>query len=126
VYRYGKKEDDVCYPDLKSLHEKPDVIITVVPPRVTEAVVRVCRELGIRKIRMQPGSESGDAIDSAGLMTWMLFIAAVLWWMDLWGDSGGDFQMGGFNYKTGCFLYPEVIYIITNYFVIQSYLYNKV
>ena len=52
-----------CYPDLKSLPEKPDVVITVVPPKVTEEIVRTAKELGIRKIWMQPGSESEEAIN---------------------------------------------------------------
>ncbi|MEA3254473.1 MAG: CoA-binding protein [Candidatus Altiarchaeota archaeon] len=61
--RYGKVDGVRCYPDLRSLPEKPDVVVTVVPPKVTEAVVEVCRDLGIRRIWMQPGSESEKAID---------------------------------------------------------------
>ena len=51
-----------CYPDLYSLPEKPDVVTTVVPPKVTEKVVEACKDLGINKIWMQPGSESEKAI----------------------------------------------------------------
>ena len=51
-----------CYPSLKDLPEKPDVVDLVVPPRVTEKVVRECKELGVRMVWMQPGSESEDAI----------------------------------------------------------------
>jgi len=53
---------DRCYPDLKELPEKPDVVVTVVPPQVTEQVVRACKELGIRRVWMQPGSESKEAV----------------------------------------------------------------
>jgi predicted CoA-binding protein len=53
---------DKCYPDLKELPEKPDVVVTVVPPQVTEQVVRACKELGIRRVWMQPGSESKEAV----------------------------------------------------------------
>ena len=53
---------DKCYPDLKELPEKPDVVVTVVPPQVTEQVVRACKELGIRRVWMQPGSESEEAV----------------------------------------------------------------
>ena len=49
---------------MKSMPERPDVVITVVPPKVTEKVVETCRELGIRRVWMQPGSESLDAIKS--------------------------------------------------------------
>jgi len=51
-----------CYPDLKSLPVKPDVVNTVVPPKVTEEVVKACKELGITRVWMQPGSESDEAI----------------------------------------------------------------
>jgi len=54
---------DTCYPSLKSLPEKPDVVITVVPPGATGKIVRECKELGIGKVWMQPGSESEDAIE---------------------------------------------------------------
>ena len=54
---------DRCYPDLKSLPVKPDVVNLVVPPEITEEVVKACRELGITKVWMQPGSESEKAIE---------------------------------------------------------------
>ncbi len=52
-----------CYPDLKVLPKKPDVVITVVPPKITEKVVKECKNIGIEKIWMQPGSESKKAIE---------------------------------------------------------------
>jgi len=54
---------DVCWPNLMSLPEKPSVVITVVPPKVTEEIVKECKNLGINKIWMQPGSESKKAIN---------------------------------------------------------------
>ena len=60
--KYNKIDCDTCYHDLKSLPEKPDVVITVVPPRVTESIVKSCHELGIGKVWMQPGSESDEAV----------------------------------------------------------------
>ena len=54
---------DKCYPNLESLPEKPTVVVTVVPPRVTESVVKECRRLGIGMVWMQPGSESDKAIE---------------------------------------------------------------
>lgn len=53
---------DRCYPDLKSLPVKPDVVNLVVPPEVREEVVKACKELCITKVWMQPGSESEKAI----------------------------------------------------------------
>jgi predicted CoA-binding protein len=53
---------DKCYPNLENLPVKPDVVDVVVPPKVTEEVVKACKGLGITKVWMQPGSESEKAI----------------------------------------------------------------
>lgn len=60
--KYSKIGDDPCYPNLKSLPKKPDTVITVVPPSVTENIVRECKNLKIERVWMQPGSESKDSI----------------------------------------------------------------
>ncbi len=57
----GDIEGIPCYPDLASLPRVPQLVITVVPPSVTEKVVREAKEAGISRIWMQPGSESGEA-----------------------------------------------------------------
>ncbi len=41
------------------------MVITVVPPAVTSKVINECRELGIKNIWMQPGSESEEIINKA-------------------------------------------------------------
>ena len=59
-----------CFPNLQSLPVKPDVVDIVVPPKVTEQIVRDCQEIGIERVWMQPGSESDAAIafcDANGL-----------------------------------------------------------
>lgn len=53
---------DNCYPSLQALPVKPDVVDLVVPPKVTEQVVKTCKRLGIKKVWMQPGSESETSI----------------------------------------------------------------
>jgi len=53
---------NICYPSLKVLPVKPDVVDVVVPPRITDQLVKTCKKLGIRKVWMQPGSESETAI----------------------------------------------------------------
>ncbi len=53
---------DKCYHSLSELPVKPDVVDTVVPPGVTEQIVEECKELGIERVWMQPGSESERAI----------------------------------------------------------------
>ncbi len=58
--------DDRCFPDLESLEPRPDVVITAVKPDVTEKVVEKCRRLGIKKVWMQPGSESDEAVKFCG------------------------------------------------------------
>jgi len=64
--KYDEVDGDKCFPDLKSLteflHEKPDFVITIIQPKVTEKIVEQCKILGIEKIWMQPGSESKKAI----------------------------------------------------------------
>lgn len=54
---------DRAYPDLNSLPVKPDIVNIVVPPKVTEDTVKICRELGIKTVWMQPGSESERTIN---------------------------------------------------------------
>ncbi|MBE0520378.1 CoA-binding protein [Candidatus Bathyarchaeota archaeon] len=54
---------DKCYPSIEALSVKPDVADLVVPPKVTEQVVKTCKRLGIKKVWMQPGSESETAIN---------------------------------------------------------------
>lgn len=53
---------DRCYPDIRDLPTKPDVVDLVVTPKVTEETVETCKTLGITKVWMQPGSESEKAI----------------------------------------------------------------
>ena len=43
--------------------KKIDVVITVVPPKITESIIEESKKLGINKVWMQPGSESVEAID---------------------------------------------------------------
>ncbi len=53
---------DKSYPNLENLPVKPEVVDVVVPPKVTEEVVKTCKGLGITRVWMQPGSESEKAI----------------------------------------------------------------
>lgn len=58
----GEIEGVKVYPSLADLPEEPDVVDIVVPPAVTEKVVRQVKALGLPRVWMQPGSESEDAI----------------------------------------------------------------
>jgi len=53
------------YRSFSEMEQKPDLVITVVPPAVTEKVVEECNALGIKTVWMQPGSESETAIAKA-------------------------------------------------------------
>lgn len=60
-----KIDGDVAYPNLDTLPEVPECVVTVVPPSVTERVAREAGRLGVRYIWMQPGSESDAAVNAA-------------------------------------------------------------
>jgi predicted CoA-binding protein len=53
---------DPVYPALAALPEQPDVVDLVVPPAVTEMIVKEAAAAGIQRIWMQPGAESEQAI----------------------------------------------------------------
>jgi len=64
--RGGEIEGQGLYASLADLPEKPAVVDTVVPPTVTEQIVRQCAELGLTRVWMQPGSESEAAVEFCG------------------------------------------------------------
>lgn len=51
-------EGDIAYPNLKSLPEKPDGVVMVTRPEVTESLVQECAELGIGRVWMHNGMHS--------------------------------------------------------------------
>lgn len=55
--------DKPVYPRISDISEGLDVVIFVVPPSVTEEVLKEVKSLGIRKVWFQPGSESPEAIN---------------------------------------------------------------
>ncbi len=56
---------DACYPDLKSLPEKPDAVFLLTNPKVTDQLIQQCVDLGIKHVWMhcmmgtKPGLASG-------------------------------------------------------------------
>lgn len=58
----GELEGAKVYSTLADLPQPPDVVDLVVPPPVTEQVVKHAHELGLSRIWMQPGAESQAAI----------------------------------------------------------------
>jgi predicted CoA-binding protein len=60
--RGGEIEGMRVYPTLADLPVKPDVVNVVVPPAITEGIVKECARLGLTRVWMQPGAESDAAI----------------------------------------------------------------
>jgi len=60
-----------CYPDLKSIPEKPDAVFILANPKVTDEIVRQCVDLGIKHVWMhcmmgtKPGLVAGMSSVSA-------------------------------------------------------------
>ena len=50
--RINTFEGAQCYPDLKSIPEKPDAVFILTSPKVTEQIVQQCIELGIKQVWM--------------------------------------------------------------------------
>jgi len=61
----GAYEDATCYPDLKSIPEKPEAVFILTSPKVTEQIVQQCIDLGVKHIWMhcmmgtRPGLAAG-------------------------------------------------------------------
>ena len=70
VYPVNPNADEIlgdkCYPSLEKLPVIPDVVDVVVPPEITEQTVKTCKDLGVKKVWMQPCSESEEAIRFCG------------------------------------------------------------
>ena len=43
---------DTCYPDLKSLPEKPDAVFLLTNPKVTDQLIQQCVEIGVKHVWM--------------------------------------------------------------------------
>jgi len=63
--RLNTFEGDPCYPDLKSIPEKPEAVFILTNPKITEQVVKQCVDLEIKHVWMhcmmgtKPGLASG-------------------------------------------------------------------
>jgi len=60
--RGGIMSDLKVYPSLSDYPNSIDVVVFVVPPQVTEEVLKEVNQLGLKKVWMQPGSDSEKAI----------------------------------------------------------------
>lgn len=60
--RLKESEGLSCSATLADIPVKVDVVDFVVPPEATEEILKQCKELGLSRIWLQPGSESETAI----------------------------------------------------------------
>ena len=60
--RLEELEGVKCYASLDDIPVKVDVVDFVVPPAVTEAILKDCKRLGLERIWLQPGSENEAAV----------------------------------------------------------------
>jgi len=58
-------EGERCYHRLTDIEAKPDAALIITPPVETEGVVRDAAEAGIRRIWIQQGAESDEALQLA-------------------------------------------------------------
>ena len=69
AYPVNASADEVhgerCFRRLDDLPERPGAVLVVVPPSQALEVVRDCARLGLRKVWLQQGSESEEALLTA-------------------------------------------------------------
>jgi predicted CoA-binding protein len=60
---------DPCYPDLKSIPEKPDAVFILANPNVTDQVVQQCVDLGVQRVWMHclMGTKPGIGVGSSSV-----------------------------------------------------------
>ena len=61
--RLKEVEGRVCYASVKDIPVVVDVVDIVTPSEVTERIVKECKEIGIKRVWLQPGAENEKAIE---------------------------------------------------------------
>ncbi|MBN2115486.1 MAG: CoA-binding protein [Anaerolineales bacterium] len=61
--KYASVDEQTCYSSLQALPEKPDVVVTAIPPAVTEKVAETCAQLNIETLWMPPETWSEKAVE---------------------------------------------------------------
>ena len=62
--KYASVDEVPCYPSLQDLPQKPEVVVTAVPPGVTEKIAESCARLDIATVWMPPETWSEKAIQT--------------------------------------------------------------
>ncbi|HMN48867.1 MAG TPA: CoA-binding protein [Ignavibacteriaceae bacterium] len=63
--KYDEIEGIKCYPSIKDLPEKPDVVLTALAPKNTLNVVTVVKEIGVDTIWFPPNCFDENAVNKA-------------------------------------------------------------
>lgn len=63
--REGKVEGIAAVPDLASLPEPVHGVSIITPPEITERIVEEAASAGVKRLWMQPGAESAEAVRRA-------------------------------------------------------------
>lgn len=50
--RISTYDDVTCYPDLKSIPDKPEAVFILASPKVTDEIVQQCADLGVKHVWM--------------------------------------------------------------------------
>jgi uncharacterized protein len=58
----SRVEGRVCYGSISEIPCNIDVVDVVTPPAVTEIILKECLQEGVKRVWLQPGAESGQAI----------------------------------------------------------------
>jgi predicted CoA-binding protein len=56
-------DDDPCYPTLRDLPDRPDILDFVVPAHIGLQVAQTANALSMNNVWLQPGAESAELID---------------------------------------------------------------
>ncbi len=60
---YSSIEGVKCYAKLSDVKTHIDVVITIVPPNITARIIEQVKQLGLKNVWMQPGSEDKNCIE---------------------------------------------------------------
>jgi hypothetical protein len=61
--RRERVDGDRAYPTLAALPVKPTIVNIVVPPAITQSVLKDCLALDLRNVWLQPGAESPENLE---------------------------------------------------------------
>jgi predicted CoA-binding protein len=61
--RYEEIDGEVCYSSIAEVPEKPGVVVSVVRPELTDALIKHCKEEGISLVWLQPGTYNDAVVE---------------------------------------------------------------